>query len=249
MNKYSMQKMIIGVLIISGYIYSMNTQQPLSVIEHMMVEKALSKISFIGDKKVLHIGSTGQDLLKEKAPKVQQFNVDLDTLNKIEDPAIMYDKIVSFTFWNIFKKSPCLLAQSKRLLKRGGCMCMILPHYTSAYLKAYNEVIATEKWKKRCHLEKIEGYSCRKIKELYTQAGMNNSFARELVKPSFIFKNNKRFIEWIVASMIPLENVFWWYHKELAQDVARNYIARYPIKSNKSIEFNFPYIIVSACKA
>ncbi|HLJ31556.1 MAG TPA: hypothetical protein VKU36_03915 [Candidatus Babeliales bacterium] len=246
MSKY---RVVLAGAIISCSMYAMNTQKPLSAIESTMVEKALSKISFIGDKKVLHIGGTGQDLLKEKAPKVQQFNVDLDTLNKIEDPAIMYDKIISFTFWNIFKKSPCLLEQSKRLLKSGGQMCIILPHHTSDYLKAYNEVIATEKWEKRCHLEKIEGYSCRKIKELYTQAGMNSYFARELVKPSFIFKNNKRFIEWIVASMIPLENVFWWYYKELAQDVACNYIARYPIKSNKSIEFNFPYIIVSACKA
>lgn len=247
MNKYVMRSMVIGGMVISC-MYSLGTQQPLSAIECVMVEKALSKMSFEGDKKILHIGRTGEGLLKKKAPKVKQFNIDLDTLNKIEEPAIVYDEIVSFTFWDIFKKSPCLLKQSRCLLKPGGQICMILPHYTSPYLKAYNKVISTEKWKKRCDLEKV-GYSCRKIKELSTQAGMNDSFTCELVKESFTLKNNKQFIEWIVASMNPLENMFWWYHKELAQDIAHHYLARYPIKNNKSIQLYLSYIIVTACKA
>src|SRR5437660_1261187 len=148
MNRHIKQLFVVFLSMLFCGLNGMEERQQLSMIQRKVVTRALSKLSFVENEKILHIGFRCEDVIQKKSHGCQVYCIDTNTLGML-NPEWGYDKILSFACWDVIANPEEAFTKSAPLLKENGQFCAVLPYYESPYLKVHRETLMGDTWKDR----------------------------------------------------------------------------------------------------
>jgi len=225
-------------------------KEPLSMVQCKMITCALSKLLFVENEKILHIGFRCEDIIQEKSRGCQAYCINADTLGMLGKPEVGYDKILSFACWDVIVNPQEAFTNSVTLLKENGQFCVVLPYYKSPYLKVHRETLMSDTWKDRYDKTGMVGfYGSKAVKRLLEKAGFNGDTKCFIIKKPFIFETKEKLTSWIASCPEQLHLLPRQDHAEFIDDVVANYLQEYPLKDDNSVQLYLPYMIVRASKS
>lgn len=250
MNKYNVPFLVIALGVAFCGMRGMENQKQLSMVERKAITRALSKLEFADDEKVLHVGAHCEKIVQTKALDLQVYCIQADRLSIMQETTSKYDKVLTFACWDVVQTPQQSFNDSAYLLRPQGQFCAVMPHYKSPYLNAHYQMLTSDKWKEYCNKDAIaQFYRSKTMKKFLVKAGLGVNAACEIIKKPFIFKTKEKFMEWIASYPEQLNGIPQERHEEFINNVVASYLEKYPTTEKGLVKLYLPYMILSGYKS